>query len=515
MNLKDLVNKITFSFQFFSYNIKKSKLMNTDKLLDFTDVVNYLDAYDNSLLLNAVAKNDKEMVKKLISLGANMNQFNSYRECALTKAHQLKDKYLIDNFFPQYHAQLSEESKSALLKKLDKEELEKYKALYPINDNNLALFTNLEKGFLEEVKNLLDNGVSPNIKNKKGTPLLATMRSWSATQKLNVLKLCVGKSIDFSLQDEYKQSVLSNLVSSYRKSASDKKIIPFIIKHFNIENFTISPDYQGSFLLHLSSKEDFQKYFLNHITEKNYQKIYPSLLIHYSKLDFLDEFMNKIEKNNWNINFKVEDKPFIYHFIGYEHDFHNKVGTFATKLSTQLDLNFHYEKSEPLSFALLLNSHHFDLSKVDIEKMNTNGDKMLSLFTANIKNGTLLTEYNLEYSKPYFNAILNNPKSDIYHENLQGESFISRLVKFVIEEKLDTYVFLREEDKKKFKLILKEVFKVKPYQSSYKIKIEGKEKSLEQCLKSIFSAKQVLQFEKENLEKMIATPNKTGQKIKI
>ena len=42
--------------------------MNADNFLNFTDVVNYLDGQNNSLLMFAIEKNDKEMVKRLIFL---------------------------------------------------------------------------------------------------------------------------------------------------------------------------------------------------------------------------------------------------------------------------------------------------------------------------------------------------------------------------------------------------------------------------------------------------------------
>lgn len=492
--------------------------MNSEKFLDFTDVVNYLDNYNNSLLLTAVNKNDKEMIKKLLSLGANINQFNSYGDCALTQAYKLKDKSLLDELFPLYQNQISEESKNALLKVLEKEDIEKYKNLYPLNNHDLAIFTSLKKGLLDDVKTLIDKGVSPNVKNAKGTPLLATIKYWSATQKLNVLKLLVDKAIDFSLEDEYGTSVLCNLALYHKKSASDKKIIPFLITHFNINNFTRSFDEQVSFLANTTSEDEFNSYFLNHVNEKNYKKINPSIFIRFphAKYHFLDKLIEKIDNNNWNMDYQIDNKHLIYHFMTHQYDFDNKISKMATHISTKLDLNHMYDKEVPLYFSLLINHHDFDINKIDVEKMDNQGNQALSLFSLNAGGNYLLNEESeKQYSKPYFEAILNHPKSNIYHENKYGESFISRLVKPLIEGKINQYSALREEEGKKLKSIIKKVLKVKTYQANYIIHANEQELTLEKCLKTLFSSKQVLVWEKESLEAMLSMPNKIGQKIKI
>lgn len=487
--------------------------MNTEKLLDFKDIVNYLDSDGNSLLLSAIKKNDKAMIKRLIDLGANLNQMNHYGQCPLTEAYKLKDKYLIDKFFPQYQDSFSEESKNALLAILTKEDKEKYTQLYPINNNELAIFTSLSKGFLDEVKVLLEKGVNPNTRNKEGDPLLSTIRYWSATQKLSVLKLFVGYPVDFNLKSRWDANVLVDLVSSRKntKTLSDKKIIPFIIKNFGIKDFTVSQNYQRAFLAYPTTPDDFDKYFLNHITEKNYKKINPYFLTHYDKEEELKKFLEKIEKNNWSIDYNVENKPFIYHFFNSRFDFNNKLGKIATKLSEKLDLNESYNKSEPLCFSLLLKRFDFDVSQVDVEKVDSMGNQILSLFASDLGGATLLSKNNIHYSEKYFKEILNNPKSDIYHENKEGVSFISTIIKMLSENKFNNYVVLRDDERANLKKILKESFKVKSYDSSYLIN----KVPLEHYLKSIFSPKTILLIEKNNLDKMIEVPNKPITKIKI
>ena len=68
-----------------------------------------------------------------------------------------------------------------------------------------------------------------------------------------------------------------------------------------------------------------------------------------------------------------------------------------------------------------------------------------------------------------------------------------------------------KDEKPRYKNFLKQVLSVKPYQSGFMIK----DKSLEQCLKKIYTSKEVTEIEKNALDNMLSSHTKKSIKIKI
>jgi ankyrin repeat protein len=478
--------------------------MKTINLLDFNDIINYRDNEGNSMLINAVSRNDLPIIEKLLKLGADFNIINEHNDNVLTFAYDLDDKYLINTLFPQYKDKFNQENKSLFLKKLNNQEVEKYSQLYDLSDDNVRLFKAIKEDYLDEIKELLKKGVNPNLKNDEGEHPLELLHRKTIAQKIRILNCFKGYEINFLEKAKY--TTLLTLVSANNKNSN--KALLHIINNFGDIDFTKTIELQQLFHRFNHSDEEYQKYFLNKINKKNYQSINLSIVLDSSHIDSStkEKVFYKFFENNWKLNYQINKSPAIMP-LAKKHGYYPSL---YNEFITRIDLNEEYQKDKIVYFDLIKKFAPFDQTKMDLTKIDDNGNNALMMLFE------LHTDYiidkncdacDTQYARDLFDYLIHHEQVDIYHKNKNGQSILSQIIAVLTDEHLYRISYDRKDV-----LIdtLKEVLKNKGYDDNFMLEFVP----LEQGLIEALSEEDVMEIQKTKLEKTVTT-QKNGKKLKI
>lgn len=481
--------------------------MNVDNFLEFKELVNYLDSIGNSMIMNAVSKNDIATVEKLIKLEADLNIVNIYDLNILVYANSLEDKYLIDTLLPQYKDKFTQENKNIFLKALNEKDLKKYSALYSLSNNDLRLVKAVQEEYFDEIKELLKSGANPNAKDEQADHILHSLAYKKISKKIKILNSFKGYKIDFLQKDKYNYPLISSIAGNRQSS---NKCLMYIIKHFEEFDFTKNKTMQELFHQFIHSEEEYQTHFIDKINKKNYQSIDLTILVE-NKLNScftIEKIFQKFIDNGWSIDYKIKENPAITYLLAH----HKKFSTTLKLFQNQIDINQEYKKGEILYFDCIDAFAPFDQQKIDLTKKDKEGNNaLMHLFASHDKH--ILDKYydanDTAYARDLFDYFIHHKEIDIYYQNKKGESILSQLTHCLSPN----YIYRVDPSQHSaLSSTLIQVLKEKGYNSNFKVG----DKTLEEALNGILAKEDIADIEKHQMEKMMNNKNPTlAKKIKI
>lgn len=497
-------------------------------------IIKFLDLEKNSLLHLATSANDIELVKELITNGADIDAINKAGQSILTIALNLKDKTLIKDYFPTLN--FKENTKNNLLYYLNTSNLtllEPYKLdsqkimnkLNYISEKESHLHQAVETYSLPLIEKLLSEGANPNALYHKETPLhriynYSNKKKITAKETIDILKLFKKYGYDETIK--YNDLNLAEYVM-HRAHKKSSKVFDYFLKENYQLDLLKSVNRRLVFEFNLS-EEQINQYFLDKITEQNYMTLpiknyyWVSSSNNIQNRELVVKLLDKIKNENWTINYDIQahDKAYKTNASFYfslmidsrdvlaQHK--EKYDEFLAYFATKIDLNQAVEHTQGFS----RNSHTSSLArlmfgenlhkKIDlpIEKINFNDEVE---YEAGSIASKLITQSIKAYHEENIDKYL--PFIDFSKLNTKGQSVLHEVF---IE---DTTYHLRQNKLSDFLVKLLE-------NNTIDLNLQNSEG------KTILSYIQKYEYPKEFIEKLTLTnmtsinnSNQTNKKLKI